>query len=106
MIYKKGDIVRVKETLVGDEHYGKVYFNPEMEIYRGKVYKIKTAMDYGFGDTRYTLEDVSRVGSGVQIYWRWSEEMLSPAAPIRHYEADLTAAKNASESFFSLLEEV
>lgn len=48
MKFKVGDKVRVKKDLVGGCYYGedKLYFNPEMEVLRGKVFNVEYCTDF------------------------------------------------------------
>lgn len=53
MKYKVGDKVKVKVNLKGGEQYGRAYFTPDMEVYRGKIVTI----DEIYGSSYYIKED-------------------------------------------------
>ena len=67
--FKSEDAVRVKKNLYSGYEYGGIYFNPNMEKYRGDIFVIgdcvpSTASSSG---VVYILKDVN---------WYWSDEML------------------------------
>ena len=62
-----GTIVKIRNDLVGDRYYGKVYFNPVMEQYCGKVMKISRKNNDEFDS--FSLENTP---------WIWSKEMMEP----------------------------
>lgn len=109
MKFKVGDKVRVKKDLVGGHYYGedKLYFNPEMEALRGKVFNV----EYCTG-LRCMLKDAG--------CWDFNEAMLEPVDDVvpeklvvyrennktiaKYYKGDKTVtaeAKCAPEDEFS-----
>ena len=84
MKFKVGDKVRIREDLVGGECYGEdeLYFAPEMEEFRGKVFTVA----YRKGN-RFVLKDVG--------LWEFNEDMLENVAEkiIIYCEDNKTIAK-------------
>ena len=78
--YKSGQEVRVRMDLCADKYYRmqsglnhtSLYFNSDMEKYRGKVYKIASIHNR---DKYYSLETLD----GKYVSWSWCDEMLEPA---------------------------
>lgn len=64
--YEIGDYVKVKEDLISNKTYNDCMFAPQMEIYKGFVYKI-VGRFYTIFHKRYFLEGID---------WEFSEEML------------------------------
>lgn len=84
MKFKVGDKVRIREDLVGGECYGEdeLYFAPEMEEFRGKVFTVA----YRKGN-RFVLKDAG--------FWEFNEDMLENVAEkiIIYCEDNKTIAK-------------
>ena len=65
MKFKVGDKVKVREDLEGNTSYNGLYFNPKMEVYKGKT---------------IIIERISYTGHGLYVAsgWHWNDEMLEP----------------------------
>lgn len=70
MRFKVGDKVRVKESLVGGNTYGDIYFGFSMEKYCGKCFVVEKI----YGTNVYGLNEAKS--------WRFSEDMLEPMIPL------------------------
>jgi hypothetical protein len=69
VIFKIGDVVRVKSNLKEDQRIDDCYFNPLMGKYKGKVFKITENQQ----PNRYKLDIPYR---GDELHWEWSAGML------------------------------
>lgn len=70
MKYKAGDIVRIRKNLLVGNFYNNHQLIGSMDLYFGKIAKIKSIED-DFGDIVYYLDvDYER--------WAWTEDMLEP----------------------------
>lgn len=65
MKFKAGDRVKVREDLEGNTSYNGLYFNPKMEVYKGKT---------------IIIERINYTGHGLYVAsgWHWNDEMLEP----------------------------
>ena len=71
--FKVGDMVRVRETLIGNTYYGDCYFPEEMLRFSGRILEID---DIKTGC--YFIKDCDcPFGSG----WYWTDEMLEEPKP-------------------------
>lgn len=65
MKFKVGDKVKVREDLEGNTSYNGLYFNPKMEVYKGKTIIIERI-------------NCTERGLYVASDWYWNDEMLEP----------------------------
>lgn len=103
MKYNIGEYVMVKRNLFGGEYYEDTYFNPKMEKYRGKIYKI---LKKNRNTRRYCLESAyHHIGDDRQVYWEFTDEMLDRAPERKNNMSREEAGKfvSRSDSLFDIL---
>lgn len=88
MLYKVGDIVKVKENLVVGEHYRmksddkkinrvQFAFVEKMDDMKGKKFRIKEVKEKRISDPYYVYKLETLYGE--EVCFSWCDEMLDPA---------------------------
>lgn len=80
MEYKIGDLVRVKRGLIGWEYYDGLFFNTNMEKYRGNIYKICAECD---------KPDLFRLDTDQPSRWKFNSAMVEPVTEIKFSNEDI-----------------
>lgn len=83
-MFNAGDTVYVKTSLIDNQYYGGVFFNPLMSKYRGNKYKIEKVLSNKFFSDNgivYVLSDKGGVlhNDKVTKAWYFSDDMLQIA---------------------------
>ena len=83
MIFKIGDVVRIKDNASEIHHKG-VGFAPNMNKFCGGTFVVRSITEDGC----YKLEDVKANNDYVNLdgYWKWAEEWLEENIEIKDIE--------------------
>ncbi len=83
MIFKTGDVVRIKDN-ASEIHHQYLGFAPEMNKFCGKSFVVKCTT----ADGHYKLENVKSDYDYVNLdgYWKWAEEWLEENKEIKDIE--------------------